>query len=620
MAESAGASTALGTDGESPAEGSIPETPTVLDPTAAALAADNANSDPELAREAAAYFRRQSHLVEIQTEHLHEQRAVSLQLLKLKRLDVRLKVGLQLFVVLFASVIGIIGAMFLHDAITSRSVIIEPFEVSPSLSAKSFSGKIVAAEILDKLNQIQAATQGTTEKTALTSAWDRDIRIEVAETGLSVGELLRVLRERFGHDIRIDGVLLETPTSGLVLTVRGSNVVPKTFSGSVADFPELTRDAADYLYSQARPALWATYLASNGRNAEAIEVARSAIHRTDPVERARLFDMWSNAVGDSGGSLQEALSLAQEAVRLNPADWGAHNDLQQWLITLGQEEASYRAGNKMRELAGGRPGRAPEIQYNYWDMLTGNVLAAMAVLTADINDTGGAGTNFGPGAPWLAWMQALLHDPDAAQFTLTNFQDDHRFKMPSAVLHMAQATIADELGETAHAAEEWQAFAKEYKQPEVANVLGSPICFVAPALERAGRHSDADASLADSAKLTFVDCYRFRGEILDSRGDWAGAQEWYEKAVKLAPDLPAGYYSWGLALARHGDRAGAEAKLRDAHQRGPHWADPLKAWGDVLVKQGETREALRKYEEALNYAPNWKQLKESHDAAAKQKT
>jgi hypothetical protein len=59
------------------------ETPTALYPTAAALAADGAKSDPELARKAFAYFDKQSHLIEIQTDRLHEQRAVNLQLLKL---------------------------------------------------------------------------------------------------------------------------------------------------------------------------------------------------------------------------------------------------------------------------------------------------------------------------------------------------------------------------------------------------------------------------------------------------------------------------------------------------------------------------------------------------------
>jgi len=67
----------LGTDSGSPAEGTVPETPTPLDPTAAAIAAEAARSNPELAENASAYFVKQRRLVEIQTEHLHEQRAAT---------------------------------------------------------------------------------------------------------------------------------------------------------------------------------------------------------------------------------------------------------------------------------------------------------------------------------------------------------------------------------------------------------------------------------------------------------------------------------------------------------------------------------------------------------------
>ena len=127
----------------------------------------------------------------------------------------------------------------------------------------------------------------------------------------------------------------------------------------------------------------------------------------------------------------------------------------------------------------------------------------------------------------------------------------------------------------------------------------------------------ADAALETLGKLTYADCYRFRGDVLDLRGDWAGAQAWYAKAVKLAPSIPAGYYSWGLALARHGDLDGAAAQFRDANQKGPHWADPLKAWGDVLLKQNKSKEALAKYDAALKYAPKWQQLQDARAQAAK---
>ena len=86
-------------------------------------------------------------------------------------------------------------------------------------------------------------------------------------------------------------------------------------------------------------------------------------------------------------------------------------------------------------------------------------------------------------------------------------------------------------------------------------------------------------------------------------------------APVLAPDLPAAYYSRGVALARHGDLSGAETKFEQANLRGPLWADPLKAWGDVLANQKRGKEALAKYDQALKYTPNWAALKESAASA-----
>jgi len=143
---------------------------------------------------------------------------------------------------------------------------------------------------------------------------------------------------------------------------------------------------------------------------------------------------------------------------------------------------------------------------------------------------------------------------------------------------------------------------------------------VEPALERTGQHAAADAALALPGERRYVDCLRFRADIIDGRGDWVGAQRAYADSVANAPDLPAGLYSWGIALVKHGDLEGAATKFRDANQKGPHWADPLKSWGDVLVKQGKPKDALAKYDEALKYAPNWRQLHEARDAAANQTT
>jgi tetratricopeptide (TPR) repeat protein len=183
------------------------------------------------------------------------------------------------------------------------------------------------------------------------------------------------------------------------------------------------------------------------------------------------------------------------------------------------------------------------------------------------------------------------------------------------MIHFVRGRLALAAGNVALATTEMEAFGVAYANPAVAAQIPGYACWIALAEEAAGHPDKADAVLKSGG--TFVDCYRFRGDILEGRGDWAGAQQAYADAVALAPDLPAAYYSWGVALARHGDLAGAEAKLKDANLRGPHWADPLKAWGDVLIKQGRRKEALGKYDDALKFAPAWAALKAAREAAAK---
>jgi tetratricopeptide (TPR) repeat protein len=197
---------------------------------------------------------------------------------------------------------------------------------------------------------------------------------------------------------------------------------------------------------------------------------------------------------------------------------------------------------------------------------------------------------------------------------LKTTKEDPQDPTIGALTHFVRGRLAAEAGDAARAATEMQAFGAAYLDPTVSTSAPGYNCWIAPAEEAAGHPDKADAVLM--AAGTFVDCYRFRADILDGRGDWVRAQKAYADAVALAPDLPGAYYSWGVALLKHGDLEGAVAKLKDANQRGPHWADPLKAWGDVLAKRGQAKEALAKYDEALKYAPNWAALTAAREAAA----
>jgi tetratricopeptide (TPR) repeat protein len=617
MADLGGISGILGTGSESPAEGSSPDSPTSLDPTAAALASEAAKNDPELARAATAYFRNQSHLVEIQAEHLHEQRIVNLQLLKLKRLGERLRVGLQVFVILAATAIGLGVVMLVRDAATSRRVVIEPFHAPPGLAARGIDGTIIASGLLDQLSRLQDATRSSSAARDLTGAWTGTIKLDVPETGISVAELSRLLRERFGNDVHIDGDLVETPTGGLELTVRGNGVPPRTFSAPGADLPKLTVEAAEYVYSMSQPARWASFLNNAGRYAEAIEFCRTAIPRVGPDDRSVLLTRWALANDSSGGSTRESLELLRAAVKLQPKDWIARANIMNDLMIVQDEEGAWRAGEDMRAAAGGRPGNAPEIYYQNWDYLAWNLPTWLAAERADAEANAGMGTGQSSAGPSLADIYARLHDPDAAALALKTTKEAPGDLTIGAMTHFVQGRLAAEAGDARAAASEMEAFGIAYANPAESTNNPGYNCWIAPAEEEAGRPDKADEVLRTGG--SFVDCYRFRADILDGRGNWLGAQKAYAEAVALAPDLPAAYYSWGVALERHGDLAGAETNLIDANKRGPHWADPLKAWGDVLLKQGNRKKALAKYDEALKYAPNWKQLKEAREAAAKQK-
>jgi tetratricopeptide (TPR) repeat protein len=603
----------LGTDGESPAEASTPETSPPLDPVAAAVAVEAARSEPELAQKASAYFEKQTRLVEIQTEHLHEQRAVNLALLKYKRSSERLNFGLRIFFVLVATITCIGGLVLIHDAVTSRSVVIEPFETSPALAESGLTGTVVASAVLDELTRLQAATRNIIQSLDLANSWSGEIKLTVPETGISIGEISQLLKARFGHDIHIRGDMVQTKSGSIEVTIRGDRILAKTFTGTSDQLNTLTIAAAEYVYAQSQPALWAIYLIDTGRYTEAIEFCRASTASAAKSDQPVLLTHWAVAIADSVGPGPEVLALLQKAIALNPEYWDAYLDLMNVKLIGGKEEEVWRLGEEVRRVAGGRPGRARELTYLDSDFVIWDIPLQLRSLREDAASSSGNGTFSFATGPEIAQLEAWQHDPEAAELSLQTTKPDSSDPTIDAGFHWVHGLLAAESGESARAASEMEAFLAAYSDPAVAWAWPGSNCWVAPVEEVAGHPDKADAVLKTGG--TFVDCYRFCGDILDHRGDWVGAQRAYEDAVALAPDLPAGYYSWGLALARHGDLAAAILKLTEANRRGPHWADPLKAWGDVLARQGKTRDAFAKYKEALKYAPNWKQLTEAIEPA-----
>jgi tetratricopeptide (TPR) repeat protein len=598
------------------------ETPVSTDAFASAIAAKLANTDSEVARETAAYLRYQSKLIETQTQHLQAEHALRLEHLrnillegKTRRLGLRLRVAIQCFFAFLAVVILIAFGVMVREAVSSRSVLVDEIDVPPSLEERQLTGRIVASRLVDELTKIQLATRSANEKRDIADAWSNEINVEVPETGISIGKINSILRTKLGHDQHISGDLVAFGERGLSLTIRGSEITPTTFSDADGDLEKLSHKAAEFVYANAQPGLWATYLVDLDRWQEAVAFCEAIIDRAPKMDVPVLYMNWAIAIGATGGDYHEALGLAQKAVELKPDLWDAYDTIATIQYQLADEEAVLAVGKSVEKVAGGRPGKAPEITYALPDTTVWDLRAIRNGMRADLVTPSASNTWEFAAGPTLAAVEVWMHDLPEAERTLKTTRpswDDPTFE---AGVALVRGLMKAELGDYQAAATYMDSFVKAYASPAVRWLYTPDICFAAPIFEAAGQPSKADEIFATGG--AYVDCYRFRADILEGRGDHSGADAWYEKAIQLAPDLPAGYYSRGLTLAKRGDLAEAVKQLELANARGPHWAEPLKAWGDVLVKQGKTKEALVRYEEALKYAPKWKELSGARDEAAK---
>jgi tetratricopeptide (TPR) repeat protein len=636
MAESGGISELLGADGEPSAEGSFAETTTSLDPTAAALAAEASKYNPDLAEKASAYFVKQSRLVEIQTEHLHEQRAVSLQLLKLKRFDERLRVALRVFVVLVATVIGVGALIMIRDAITDHGLVVEAFSVPPDMARDGLTGEVVATRFLDKLQAMQAATASDRPANSYQYNWGSDIKVEIPETGLDLRAVGKFFRERFGHPDRISGEVIRAG-AGITVTARFDDVPPTTFTGPESDFDELARKAAEAVYRSSQPYRFAQFLAGQNRNAEAFDVIADLATTGVENERGWADIEWGMLDWSANGDLESARKhcsqgLAHSGALIVPAEiclvgvevWSGHDE---------------KALEYSRPLAINSQKKAPGTTDEFFESNKIISVAWLETLTGDIQKSAQDWT-LAEAAPFYmlteklapalaATAYAVNHDPDAAKAIAgaTQPHDDTSFlqldatnafyALPTYWIAVASTDWSTALSD-ARASDSWlethasgnRLFAR------MRSVWIQPL--EAQAIARMGDLPGAEA-LISTPPLDCYLCVRVRGQIATIKKDWPTAERWYSEAVRQAPSLPYAFSEWGEMRLEKGDIDGAVAKFEAAHQKTPRFADALKGWGDALGRQGHVKAALAKFDEALEYAPNWKELIEAREAVAKQK-
>ncbi len=577
---------------------------TLADPVALGMAMSRASSRVD--EELTGYLHDQRH-------HLHEQ-------LKQLHLDIWEKL-LGVFLRLATAVVGVAAAgavaWLLWDASNSNGLLIEPFSVPPDLATRGLTGEVVAARVLDRLSQMQAQTNTARPAKSYANAWgEHGIKLEIPETGISLGELDNWLRQKLGHDTRVSGEIVRTAT-GVSITARAGDAGAETVNGSDADLDVLVKSVAEAIYRLTQPYRYAAYLLRHeNKSAEALPIFKRLALNGSPDDRLWSYNMWGVAVGTLEGSAA-SLDMYRRAIAADPDAIGPYDNLAGSLQNIGHQEETLRAyQTQLAHLNNGRQRYIPATGIPTKEK-------AIRVNIARLLGAYGDGLPFSeqsyrdgvPGLPpgnllaTLVRDQIGVHQISAALANLAEFYPD---LAPDKI----SAGTARQLAMIAAAREDWQGVLP--LTSAVNHYLGSfpkdkaymrdaAAPFLAQAQAQLSHFAEAQRIIGPTPAACYP-CLIVRGQVAELAGHRSRADFWFARAVAEGPSLPFAFQEWGIVLLRRGQPDAAIEKFEAANQKSPHFADALTGWGEALMAKSQSHRALAKFQEAAKYTPNWGRL------------
>jgi len=529
-------------------------------------------------------------------------------------------------------VVGVIAAVLIGSLIWSasqeRGLVIEPFSVPPEFAERGVTGQVIASRLLDRLSEMSDQTVSIRAPSTYANNWNGDIKVQIPQTGVSVGELRRYLVEWLGKQTTIGGELYKTP-DGLSLIARTgtATATPQTGTDERA-LDAMIQAAAEQVYGATQPYRYAIYLGRRGdaegdvRSAAALrELIRSG-DRADKIWAHAALNLRLQAVDDDEGAVREA----NAALALEPKFNLAYANRSGAYAGLGWDEAAYLDIVQAAETArsdGHRFMREEGLRFARasWEANAAEALGDFPAALEGVQRALDARSEDPQTLGTLASIQIASHDPAGARATLGRRTSPPADSPPESREEFALGTALFEAG-LAFDAGDWREVVRLLGASSAAGLAqGRPrrwrvINYPALAMALARVRDVERAALVIAGTPT--NCYRCviaRGVVAEASGDRATADRWFAEAVRQAPSLPFAHEEWGRAKLARGDLDGAEADFREANRRSPNWADPLKGWGDVQLARGDARGAVRQYEAAQQRAPQWTAVREALDRA-----
>ena len=557
-----------------------------------------------------AFLDEQTRLVRLQTEHLHEQRELQLAHLRVRRWKDRLSLALQGLGVLAGAAVLVGLGVTAWQAHQDDSLVVEPFATPPALAQQGLTGPALGAEVMDRISGIDALVKrnSISASSGVKADSGEDIKLEIPETGVSVGEIGRLLREWLGRQRRIEGDLRQTADGKLLLTARMQG---RAFSasGAPAELEQLEQQVAEQIFAAADQGNYVIYLEATGRPLE----AAAAAQRQAAAGVKDAFSLWATI--ERGLNPARALQLSRLAAQVQPRSPYSYFELARSDGAFGHDEAAL--ADSRRLLRAMQTDRPEPLRGD-----GGSVVLAIGEVTiaSELGDYAGAiaaaeKRGYDRLTPWPGIVgSARGHDLGQARRRLDLALSRPNPDQPS-VLDARGALAAENQDWRAAAA--WTAAASDLARRQHAaspDPRGLPSLAMVDAITYGPPLAEARARLGDFAGAraalegTPGDCYpclRERGRIAMLQGDWPEAERWFAVAIRQGPSLPFADLDRGEMLLRKGDPAAAILSLQIAHEKGRRFADPVELWGEALMLKGDPEGAIGRFAEADRYAPRW---------------
>ena len=557
--------------------------------------------------------------------HLHEQFRHLREQLRLRLWEQRTGVFLRVATAIVGVAVASGFALMVWDAAHSKGLVIEPFSVPPDLAQRGQTGEVIAAQMIDKLT---AMTKSESSRAAQSYAnnWGNNIKVEIPETGVSIGELRNFLREWLGHDIRSSGEIYHT-AGGIAVTARASGEEGATFEGKESELNALIQKAAEHVYEVTQPYRYANYLDRNydpkgaaQRVAKATQVYRRLIAGDDRKEEGWAWNGLATIQFNFYADNRKSAWYYRKALAADPDSDLFHYSLAARNTPLGQEEEGFRNISEfIRRAELGTPDLNPRYARSA-------LAQARGVVLSSVGDFAGAVRLETEAAERLDSFSVLSRS-NFLNVALTSMARSHDLAAMRAYLKALgwREIPPGYLGVHfwyAMESGDWRpvlAVEPALNAPTGANRLAparhitngdfNPSLWplIAYAHARTGDMAGAEKILAPLADDNAA-AVRMHAMIAELKGEHARADWWFARSEAQTPSLPLTDLWWGQALLARGQADAAIAKFKRANKLGAKFADPLEGWGEALMAKNQSHLALAKFEEASRYAPNWGRL------------